>query len=768
MKKKFNFLTLIIYVALIVLLIVGTISLFNANKKSESISYSEMKAYFESNNVYGYESNINKYVVTIYLSQEAWDAYHSDKATADQLQEHKDKVKTAQLTSEEYYRFFNPHDAYELSELAKIQRDISLSGQESILKQETHTKLKETSKIFDYLPIVILIIAFVLIMFFVMRQQGGNKMGGFGKSKAVKDSTDKRVTFEDVAGADEEKEELQEVVEYLKNPAKFTHLGAKIPHGVLLVGPPGTGKTLLAKAVAGEAGVPFYSMSGSDFVELYVGVGASRVRDLFDQARKSHSAIIFIDEIDAVGRQRGAGLGGGHDEREQTLNQLLVEMDGFGGHSGIIVMAATNRPDILDSALLRPGRFDRQITIGYPDLAGREAILNVHAKGKPFEETVDFHKIAQTTVGFTGADLANLLNESALLAARKGKQLIGMTEIEDAMIKVTVGTQKKARRMSEKERRNTAAHEAGHAILSHVLPTQDPVRQISIIPSGRALGYTLTPPTEDKYSESKQELKETIAMMLGGRVAEQLVFGDYTGGASNDIMRATEIARKMVTVYGMSDELGTIHFGSQHGADEVFLGRDFSSTPSYSDATASRIDAEIKKIIDEAYALATSVITEKREKLDFVTEFLLRNEVMDDEQFALAMQDGVTMEEVEALVTEKKRRSEEENKRRAQKLEQERRNAEEERKRLERELGLSDDEDEGEAPQLEGEQSQELGAENAEEITKPDGEEDVVIEADKEREATEQPNLENEAKDNEKTDDPQKGDKEDIDTADKE
>ncbi|MBQ3589357.1 MAG: AAA family ATPase, partial [Clostridia bacterium] len=392
--------------------------------------------------------------------------------------------------------------------------------------------------------------------------------------------------------------------------------------------------------------------------------------------------------------QRGAGLGGGHDEREQTLNQLLVEMDGFGGHSGIIVMAATNRPDILDSALLRPGRFDRQITIGYPDLAGREAILHVHAKGKPFEETVDFHKIAQTTVGFTGADLANLLNEAALLSARNGKQLIGMTEIEDAMIKITVGTQKKARKMSDKERRNTAAHEAGHAILSHFLPTQDPVRQISIIPSGRALGYTLTPPTEDKYSESKQELKETIAMMLGGRVAEQLVFGDYTGGASNDIMRATEIARKMVTVYGMSDELGTIHFGSQHGADEVFLGRDFSSTPSYSDQTAAKIDAEIKKIIDEAYALATSLITEKREKLDFVTEFLLRNEVMDDEQFALAMQDDVTMEQVEALVTEKKRRSEEENKRRAERLAQEKRNAEEERKRLERELGLSDDEDE--------------------------------------------------------------------------
>jgi cell division protease FtsH len=332
---------------------------------------------------------------------------------------------------------------------------------------------------------------------------------------------------------------------------------------------------------------------------MYVGVGASRVRDLFENARRSNAAIIFIDEIDAVGRQRGAGLGGGHDEREQTLNQLLVEMDGFDGHSGIIVMAATNRPDILDSALLRPGRFDRQITVGYPDITGREAILKVHSKDKPLEESVDLHKVAQTTVGFTGADLANLLNEAALLAARRGKSLIGMAEIEDSMIKVTVGTQKKAKRMSDKERRNTACHEAGHAILSHILPTQDPVRQISIIPSGRALGYTLTPPVEDKYSESKQEMKERIAMMLGGRVAEQMFFGDYTGGASNDIMRATQVARKMVTVYGMSEELGTIHFGSNHGQDAVFLGRDFSQTPSYSDQTAAKIDAEIKKIIDE-------------------------------------------------------------------------------------------------------------------------------------------------------------------------
>ena len=462
---------------------------------------------------------------------------------------------------------------------------------------------------------------------------------------------------------------------------------------MLLVGPPGTGKTLLAKAVAGEAGVPFFSMSGSDFVEMYVGVGASRVRDLFDNARKSPAAIIFIDEIDAVGRQRGAGLGGGHDEREQTLNQLLVEMDGFDGHSGIIVMAATNRPDILDSALLRPGRFDRQITIGYPDMQGREDILKVHSKEKPFEESVNLHKIAQTTVGFTGADLANLLNEAALLAARRSKSLIGMAEIEDAMIKITVGTQKRAKKMSEREKRNTAVHEAGHAILAHVLPTQDPVRQISIIPSGRALGYTLTPPVEDKYSEYKQEMKERIAMMLGGRVAEQITFGDYTGGASNDIMRATEVARKMVTVYGMSEELGTIHFGSQHGSEAVFLGRDFGSTPNYADSTAAKIDAEIKKIVDEAYELAKRLLTENKEKIEFITEFLLRHEIMDDEQFELAMQDGTTMEDLENLMTEKRRRSEEENKRRNEQMMERKRQELEERRRLERELGISDDED---------------------------------------------------------------------------
>ena len=681
MRKKKNTGVIIFYVVLIAILIFTVATIFNyLTGNKDEYTYGDMLEDFYSNNVYDASFDYNSYEMTLICKDENG----------------KDVKKIYEFTTERYYQFWRDStDGTQKSDKSKIQEHLLATYGEEVnfdLNDITEIPVKETPWIVQYLPFIILIGIVLLFMFFSMRQAGGGKMGGFGKSKArtVTDK-DRKVTFADVAGADEEKEELTECVEYLKNPSKFTRLGAKIPHGVLLVGPPGTGKTLLAKAVAGEAGVPFYSMSGSDFVEMYVGVGASRVRDLFDNARKSPAAIIFIDEIDAVGRQRGAGLGGGHDEREQTLNQLLVEMDGFDGHSGIIVMAATNRPDILDSALLRPGRFDRQVTIGYPDIDGREAILKVHSKKKPFEESVDLHKIAQVTVGFTGADLANLLNESALLAARRGKSLIGMAEIEDAMIKITVGTQKKARKMSEKEKKNTAYHEAGHAILSHILPTQDPVRQISIIPSGRALGYTLTPPTEDKYSESKQEMKESIAMMLGGRVAERLVFGDYTGGASNDIMRATEVARKMVTVYGMSDELGTIHFGSQHGANEVFLGRDFGSTPNYSNETAAKIDAEIKKIIDESYNLATELLTKYREKLDFITEFLLRNEIMDDEQFTLAMKEGVTMEEVEALVTEKKKRSQEENERRARQLEEQKRQKEEERRRLERELGLIDD-----------------------------------------------------------------------------
>ena len=516
------------------------------------------------------------------------------------------------------------------------------------------------------LPYAIIIIVFIVLFVVMMNSAkgGGSKLNSFGKARVrtAKDTQDK-VTFADVAGADEEKQELEEIVEFLKDPAKFTKLGAKIPHGVLLVGPPGTGKTLLAKAVAGEAGVPFYSISGSDFVEMYVGVGASRVRDLFETARKSPASIVFIDEIDAVGRHRGAGLGGGHDEREQTLNQLLVEMDGFGSHEGIIVMAATNRPDILDPALLRPGRFDREITVGAPDIKGRAAILGVHARNKPLEKGVDLEVVAKKTAGFTGADLANLLNEAALLAARRGKSLIGMEDIDDAFIRVIAGPKKTSRPMNERERKNTAYHEAGHAIVSHLLPHMDKVHQISIIPSGRALGYTLNLPAEDKYSVYKQEMKEHIAMLLAGRVAESIVFGDISGGASNDIQRATQTARKMVTQLGMSDVLGPVMYGS--GQSEIFLGRDFSNNKDYSEEVAAKIDAEIKALLDEGYATARRILEEHRDKLDFIAEFLLAHEVMDGDQFAAAMDEGASMGDLEMMAELKKERSRNENERRA-------------------------------------------------------------------------------------------------------
>ena len=549
----------------------------------------------------------------------------------------------------------------------------------------------------SYLPmLVIIVIAIVLWMYMMNQASGrGGKPHSFGRSKA-KLVTDpkKRVLFKDVAGADEEKEELKEVVEFLRNPAKFTKLGAKIPHGVLLVGPPGTGKTLLAKAVAGEAGVPFYSISGSDFVEMYVGVGASRVRDLFETARKTPAAIIFIDEIDAVGRHRGAGLGGGHDEREQTLNQLLVEMDGFGTHDGIIVIAATNRPDILDPALLRPGRFDRQITVNYPDIRGREEILKVHARGKIFSEEVDFARVAQTTAGMTGADLANLLNEAALLAARRNRALIGMDDIEEASIKIMVGPQKKSMKLKAEERRKTAYHEAGHAILGYLLPNEDPVRQISIIPSGRALGYTLNPPAEDKYSVYRNGLLDNITMLLGGRVAEKIIFDDISGGASNDIERATNIARKMVTQLGMSEKLGPIVYGG--GQTEVFLGRDFSSSPDYSDATAKEIDTEIHSIITSCFERAEKLLRENVDKMHFIAEFLVKYEIMDDVQFEEAMKrEEPTIEEIAELGEEKRRRRAAENDELARRHEEERRKREE-RERAEafasENVGRSDEE----------------------------------------------------------------------------
>jgi len=727
MKRKNNVFTTVLLIAVAVILVMMIVSVLDYSPEIKECSYGDMLKAFKDNEVFGYIQDPNEFSVVVFYTQADWDNYWDGNSKNDNgLYE---SLTITYLTSSEYYDFFgSPYSGYADARLGIIEQGFTVKPP-NWLGNHKAKEVEETPWYVSNLPLIIMVSLFVIFMIFSFRQTGGGKLGGFGKSKARHgENAKERVTFADVAGADEEKAELEEVVEYLKNPTKFTGLGAKIPRGVLLVGPPGTGKTLLAKAVAGEAGVPFFSMSGSDFVEMYVGVGASRVRDLFDNARKSPAAIIFIDEIDAVGRQRGAGLGGGHDEREQTLNQLLVEMDGFDGHSGIIVMAATNRPDILDSALLRPGRFDRQITIGLPDIKGREAILKVHAKGKPFEESVDMYRVAQTTVGFTGADLANLLNEAALLAARRSKALIGMDEIEDAWVKVCVGTQKK-NRMTEKEKRNTAIHEAGHAIVAHVLPTQDNVRQISIIPSGRALGYTLTPPSEDKYSESKQEMKERIAMMLGGRVAEQIIFGDYTGGASNDIQRATEVARKMVTVYGMSEELGTIRYGSQHG--EVFLGRDFGSTPDYSDATAAKIDAEIKRIVDESYALAMQILTENKEKLDFIADFLLKHEVMDDEQFACAMKPDATMEEVEGLVTAKKRRSEEENRRRLEKLaaekEAEQKAIIDERRRMEAELGMSDDEEDTQED-LSSNENAENGdpvAEETSETTDFDGADDV-------------------------------------------
>ncbi len=483
-------------------------------------------------------------------------------------------------------------------------------------------------------PFGILIIFFVFWFIMMGRSQGGaGKSMSFGKSKAklINDSDKNRVTFNDVAGVDEEKEELQEIVEFLKNPKKFTDMGARIPKGVLLVGHPGTGKTLLAKAVAGEAGVPFFIISGSDFVEMFVGVGASRVRDLFEEGKKSAPCIIFIDEIDAVGRQRGAGLGGGHDEREQTLNQLLVEMDGFAANEGVIVLAATNRPDILDKALLRPGRFDRQIVVSAPDVKAREEILEVHARKKIIGTDVDLKTIAKNTSGFSGADLENVLNEAALLAARRNKTEINMAEIEDAMVKVTMGPEKKTRVRSEKENKLVAYHEAGHAVVSRFLPTQDAVHQISIVPRGMAGGYTMYRPTEDKSFMSKSEMLEQIVSLLGGRVAEKLILNDISTGASNDIERATKIARAMVTKYGMSEKIGTIMLGTNQ--EEVFLGRDFSQGKEYSEETAGIIDEEVKSIVDNAYSTAENILKENIEKLHAVAGVLLEKEKIDGEEF---------------------------------------------------------------------------------------------------------------------------------------
>jgi cell division protease FtsH len=506
---------------------------------------------------------------------------------------------------------------------------------------------KTTPWFVTLLPTIIMILILVAFWFVFMNQGqgGGGKVMSFGKSRARlhKEEDLKKVTFADVAGLDEEKEELAEVVDFLKNPKKYYSLGARIPKGILLVGPPGTGKTYISKATAGEAGVPFYSISGSDFVEMFVGVGASRVRDLFEQAKKNSPCIIFIDEIDAVGRKRGAGLGGGHDEREQTLNQLLVEMDGFGEHSGIIILAATNRPDILDSALLRPGRFDRQVVIGIPDIKGREAIFRVHSRNKPLDDTVDPKVLARRTPGFTPADIENMLNEAALITARRNGKKIRMDEIEEAITKVIAGPEKKSRVISPNERKLTAYHEAGHALVARMMPNTDPVHQVSIIPRGRAGGFTMILPKEDKYYATKTSMKEQIVHLLGGRVAEKITLDDISTGASNDIERATDIARAMVTKYGFSDRLGPVNYSSP---DEVFLGKDFSTRKNYSEEVASEIDEEIRIIIEDAYSTAESILTENLDKLHTIANTLLEIETLDGEQFEKLFTGEVTAEEL--------------------------------------------------------------------------------------------------------------------------
>ena len=551
----------------------------------------------------------------------------------------KDNVLTLELrgegdkTSTQHYQLADFDVFYQdLSPLIEEQRA------EGILEDYDYTPGIQDSWWYQFLPyaaLTLVVLAFWYLMF--LRQSNAASGGsagpnrfGHARTRTLSDQS-KKVTFQDVAGADEEKEELKEIVEFLRDPQKFIALGARIPKGVLLVGPPGTGKTLIAKAVAGEAGVHFLSISGSDFVELYVGVGASRVRDLFDQAKKEAPAIVFIDEIDAVGRQRGAGLGGGHDEREQTLNQLLVEMDGFASNDGVIVMAATNRQDILDPALLRPGRFDRQIYVGLPDIKGREEILKVHARRKPLGEDVSLQNIAKATAGFTGADLENLLNEAALLAGRAGQRYITNADLHEAMMKVIAGPEKKSRVVTPHAKRLTAYHEAGHAVVIHQLETQDPVHQITIIPRGPAGGMTISLPQEDRAYHSKRELEERIAVCLGGRVAEQLVLGDISTGASSDIQRASEIARAMVTKYGMSARLGTVAYGSE--SNEIFIGRSMAQARTYSEEVAGQIDQEVKDIVDAAYRRCEDILTQQREALEITARYLLAHEVMDGDVF---------------------------------------------------------------------------------------------------------------------------------------
>ena len=654
---KVNFKSILL-LFLVVTVVIAAVSFFNeANADKTDFTYGDLVQLFEENAV-----------TSCVIDGES-------KVTVKSLEVQTDKNGKLQKNSDGTFiyvidkngNYVEKEYNFQLNYMFQVEHIHELASNSENVEYYNYLEAEETPWYMAYAPFLILGVLFIVLWIFVMKSAGNagaGKMGSFSKSRAKVTIADKdSVKFADVAGAEEEKAELEEVVEFLKNPAKFVKLGARIPRGVLLVGPPGTGKTLLAKAVAGEAGVPFFSISGSDFVEMYVGVGASRVRDLFDSARKTPASIIFIDEIDAVGRHRGAGLGGGHDEREQTLNQLLVEMDGFGTNSGVIVMAATNRPDILDPALLRPGRFDRRVTVNYPDMNGREAILKVHCRNKPLEETVDLHKIAQTTIGFTGADLANLMNEAALLAAKKDKALIGMKDIEDSYMKMLLGPQKKTVVRREHDNKLIAYHEAGHAVASYYCEHTNPVKHITIIPAGNAGGVTLSVPTEDKFGASRNEMLDDIVMGLGGRVAEAIILDDISTGASGDIQHATRTARNMVTRYGMSDVLGPVLYGNEHSSDEVFLGRDFSSGQNYSDKTAAAIDDEIRAIIMSAYDRCKAILEEHIDKLHFVAQFLLKNEFMDEDQFNACMEmDNPTIEEIEKIAAERKRVSEEENK----------------------------------------------------------------------------------------------------------
>lgn len=650
MDKKLR--NIIIYITVAVMVVLGVAFLMTQNS-SVSYTTSQLVNLFKEDKVQSYTINYGTGAIEITLKEGVKLKPAKDIATSDSIVQNTTDDNITATDPDEKNAKSSAKNVVVRGTLADIERfidDISVytaSADEAV--SYDYIKGSDNTLLYEFLPILVTGILFVVVWIFIMKKMGGG-LGGkemnFGKAKIKNTNDEKRkTTFDDVAGADEEKEELQEIVEFLKAPEKYNKLGARIPKGVLLVGPPGTGKTLLARAVAGEAGVPFFSISGSDFVEMFVGVGASRVRDLFEQAKKNSPCIIFIDEIDAVGRQRGAGLGGGHDEREQTLNQLLVEMDGFGANEGVILIAATNRPDVLDPALMRPGRFDRQVIVSYPDINGREAILKVHARKKPLAPDVKLKTIAKTTAGFTGADLENLLNEAALLAARKNKKAITMEEIEEATIKVVVGAEKKTRVMSDKEKKLTAYHEAGHAICFHELATQDPVHEISIIPRGMAGGYTMPLPSEDKSYNSRTEMLEDIVVCLGGRVAEAIILDDISTGASNDIEKATKTARDMVTKYGMTKELGCICYGKDNSA--VFLGRDMGHTQDYSERTAAKIDELILEIVNNAYDRAETILKDNIDKLHEVAAYLIKHEKMGGEDFEAVM-NGTYVEPVEA------------------------------------------------------------------------------------------------------------------------